>query len=512
MADSTSSQGALNERLDFIGMDQRARESLRRLRPLIVQAIVPALTAFYDKVRATPETRRFFTDEKHIAGAKERQEQHWGIIAAADYAEDYVENVKKVGRTHARIGLEPRWYIGGYAVVIEQLIHAVLKQKSRGFLRLTRGRPEDMAEGLSNLIKAAMLDMDLAISVYIETLDDQRRRAEEAARDAIKQEREFVANSIGVGLAKLAAKDLTYRMSETMPEAYRALQGDLNAAIAHLEEAMARVTVSSATIRVGAQEISTAADDLGRRTEQQAAGLEETSAALSEITKTVSDIAGSAGQADQIVVAAKDKAEKSRVVVRQAVDAMNDIQKSSQAIGKIISVIDDMAFQTNLLALNAGVEAARAGDAGRGFAVVAAEVRALAQRSAEAAKEIKGLILASATQVERGVQLVRETDASLEQIAGQVTETEKAVSRIAVGAKQQATALHEVNVAMNQMDQVTQQNAAMAQESTAACRSLSQETDRLGDQVDQFRVGESSRRDADALPAKGREPRRRPAA
>jgi methyl-accepting chemotaxis protein len=402
-----------------------------------------------------------------------------------------VNGVLKLGQTHARIGLEPRWYIGGYALVIEQLIHAIVKEQWPRLLQMAKSRPEGVAEALSVLVKAAMLDMDFAISVYLETLDGQRRRAEEAGQEAIQQERAIVANSIGVGLARLAAKDLTYRMSSDLPEAYRKLQTDFNEAIGQLEEAMQSVTGSTNAIHSGTEEISTAADDLSRRTEQQAASLEETAAALEEITTTVKKSAEGASHARQVVAAADEDARKSALVVRQAVEAMDAIAKSAQQISQIIGVIDEIAFQTNLLALNAGVEAARAGDAGRGFAVVASEVRALAQRSAEAAKEIKGLITASTRQVEQGVKLVGETGKSLERIMGQVTEINEVVGEIAAGAKEQATGLGEVNTAVNLMDQVTQQNAAMVEESTATTHSLSQEIAQLSDLIGQFQVGQT---------------------
>ena len=197
-----------------------------------------------------------------------------------------------------------------------------------------------------------------------------------------------------------------------------------------------------------------------------------------------------ANHARQVVAAADEDAKKSAVVVRQAVEAMDAIAKSAQQISQIIGVIDEIAFQTNLLALNAGVEAARAGDAGRGFAVVASEVRALAQRSAEAAKEIKGLISASTAQVDHGVKLVAETGKSLERILAQVTEINARRRRHRRRrARSRPPGSSEVNTAINQMDQVTQQNAAMVEESTAASHSLSQETEQLSGLIGQFQVG-----------------------
>ena len=320
--------------------------------------------------------------------------------------------------------------------------------------------------------------------------------AERATRETHEAEQRAKAEQavalLGAGLAKVAAKDLTYRMSSDIPEAYRKLQSDFNTAIAQLEEAMTGVTGRTDAIHLGAREISTAADDLSRRTEQQAASLEQTAAALNEITATVRQAATGAIHAREVVGAARSDAEKSGVVVAKAVAAMGDIAKSSQQISQIIGVIDEIAFQTNLLALNAGVEAARAGDAGRGFAVVASEVRALAQRSAQAAKEIKGLISTSAAQVGQGVELVAETGRSLERIMAQVTEINRVVGEIAAGTKEQSSGLDEVNIAITQMDQVTQQNASMVEELTAASHSMSLESEQLASLIGQFQVGRPS--------------------
>ncbi len=321
----------------------------------------------------------------------------------------------------------------------------------------------------------------------------ERERNEQAQREAIEQERVIVADSIGVGLAKLAAKDLAYRMASDIPDAYRMLQADFNGAIGQLEQVMRVVAGNTSAVQAGTQEISAAADDLSRRTEQQAASLEETAAALEEITATVKKSAEGATRAREAVAAADVDAKKSSLVVRQAVGAMDEIARSAGQISQIIGVIDEIAFQTNLLALNAGVEAARAGDAGRGFAVVASEVRALAQRSAEAAKEIKTLISASAMQVNHGVKLVGETGKSLERMMAQVTEINAIVAEIAAGAKEQATGLAEVNTAINQMDQMTQQNAAMVEQSTAAMQTLAQQTGDLAKLVGGFRLAQEAK-------------------
>ena len=316
----------------------------------------------------------------------------------------------------------------------------------------------------------------------------ERADAEAERAEAARQQAEVVG-AIADGLDRLAHGDLVSRLDRAFSPDYEKLRADFNGALAKLQQTLSVVAQNGGAIRSGTGEISTAADDLSRRTEQQAASLEETAAALDEITATVRRTAEGAAQAKAAVLKAKAGAEDSGRIVRQAVEAMNGIERSSAQITQIIGVIDEIAFQTNLLALNAGVEAARAGDAGRGFAVVASEVRALAQRSADAAREIKGLIAASRGEVERGVDLVGRTGTALDRIVSEVADIALAVAEISASAQEQASGLDQVNTAINQMDQVTQQNAAMVEESTAASRALASETDELMRLIGHFQVG-----------------------
>jgi len=286
--------------------------------------------------------------------------------------------------------------------------------------------------------------------------------------------------AIAQGLSRLAKGDLQQRLDTPLSGKFEPLRLDFNRSVEALEKMTTSIAVSASTIQSGAGEISAAADDLSRRTEQQASSLEETAAALEEITATVKKTAEGAKHARDVVANAKVDADKSGAVVREAMAAMTGIDKSSKQISQIIGVIDEIAFQTNLLALNAGVEAARAGEAGRGFAVVASEVRALAQRSAEAAKEIKGLISTSTAQVDQGVLLVTQTGQALERIVAQVMEINDVIVNIAASAGEQATGLQQVNTAVADMDQVTQKNAAMVEETTAASHALVGEAGELG--------------------------------
>jgi methyl-accepting chemotaxis protein len=317
---------------------------------------------------------------------------------------------------------------------------------------------------------------------------DQKLRGTEAAFELAGRDQQAVVDGITAALSRLARGDLTVRFSQQVATTYQALKDDFNAAVETLQTAMQAIAATTQGVRSGAGEITSASDDLSRRTEQQAASLEQTAAALDEITAAVRKTAEGATAASAVVGQARQDAERSGIVVRDTIAAMSGIETSSRQIGNIIGVIDEIAFQTNLLALNAGVEAARAGEAGRGFAVVATEVRALAQRSADAAKEIKGLISASGGQVESGVRLVGETGKSLDRIVEQVKRLNGLVTDIAASAQEQATGLNEVNTAVNQMDQVTQQNAAMVEEATAASHSMAREAEALAGLVSQFEI------------------------
>jgi methyl-accepting chemotaxis protein len=489
-APQTASQNPdIARRLDYLGLDEAALKRLRSLKPFIEKEMGPALDKFYAIVRKSPEVSHLFSSESHMNHAKEAQLGHWTSIAAGDFTGGYAAKVQTIGRVHARIGLEPRWYIGGYALIVEHLLTEAVRSlwpKGGLFSRPEVG-PEEFAARFSSLLKAMFLDMDLSISVYQDTSDVTKQQAVQA--QVLAEERQLVSDSFGAALKRISDGDLTARITGALPEAYEALRDDFNHAISTLAQAIGNIGAGAGSIHLSAREIASASDDLAKRTERQAANLEETAAAVEQVTTTVRQTAQSANEANALVMAARDNAQRSGEVVEEAITAMGEIQASSAAIANIIEVIDEIAFQTNLLALNAGIEAARAGEAGRGFAVVASEVRALAQRCADAAKDIQNLIAKSHGQVEDGVRSVGEVAQSLRQIVSQVVEVSAVFNTIRASTAEQATGLQAVNQAVNAMDQITQQNAAMVEQANAASQALTAESASIAAQLSAFRTG-----------------------
>ncbi|TWB15880.1 methyl-accepting chemotaxis sensory transducer with Cache sensor [Rhizobium sp. ERR 1071] len=331
----------------------------------------------------------------------------------------------------------------------------------------------------------ALADRQAAQELEISNEREQNLRQQQ---DEAREQARVVA-VIGKSLEELARGDLTVRCGD-LGASYAGLRNNFNEALSHLEAAMGRVNAKGNDIGLSKEEIRRASNELSQRTERQAASLEETSAALDELTVAVRQTAEGADEASKRVHAVSAEASRSDAVVAQAIEAMSGIEKSSAEIGKIIGVIDEIAFQTNLLALNAGVEAARAGESGKGFAVVAQEVRELAQRSAAAAKEIKDQIARSSGQVDQGVRLVGEAGEALKRISGQIKAANEIVSKIAHSASEQDTTLRSISSSMNQLDAATQQNAAMAEETTASAETLAADTEDLLALIRGFRVNE----------------------
>jgi len=390
------------------------------------------------------------------------------------------------------------WLIGALSRPVEAMTRA-MGRLAGGDLNVAIpaiGRRDEigrMADAVLTFKQNAEEKVRLEADAEVQRAAAEQARIAQAERDAeAARQQAQVVDGIAAGLDRLSSGQLAYRLNTAFAPEYEKLRADFNGAMAKLQDVMRVIVDRSSAIGASAHEISQASDDLSRRTEQQAASLEETAAALEQITATVARSAEGAIEAGGVVDGARHEAMEGQAVVGRAIVAMGEIEQSSNEIGNIIGVIDEIAFQTNLLALNAGVEAARAGEAGRGFAVVASEVRALAQRSAEAAKEIKTLISASGRQVGEGVALVGDTGHALERIAEQITRLTAIAREISASSQEQSSGLQQVNIAVAQMDQVTQQNAAMVEESTAASHSLAQDARELDRMMGQFSLEEAA--------------------
>ncbi|ACM37670.1 MULTISPECIES: methyl-accepting chemotaxis protein [Rhizobium/Agrobacterium group] len=349
-----------------------------------------------------------------------------------------------------------------------------------------RAKSDDLQSSMS-VVVAAAADGDFSKRIGTHYDDANLDRFANNINELIASVERGVTETRRV-IANLASGDLSQEMQGQFRGAFGELQANVNTTFERLRDTISSIRHKTDAISGSTGQLSNATNELSMRTEKQAAALEETSAALDEITVVVRGSSERAQEASRIVTEATENAAQSAVVVREAVDAMGRIENASKEISTIINVIDEISFQTNLLALNAGVEAARAGEAGKGFAVVAQEVRELAQRSANAAKDIKALITKSGHEVEGGVKLVQKTGEALAKIESRVLTINDHIHSIANAAKEQATGLHEINAAINQMDQVTQQNAAMVEETSASTHSLSDEAQSLVGLLSHFKI------------------------
>ena len=486
----------LARRLAFIQFGPEAESRIRDVKEILTSALPAALDAFYDRVGAFPETKSFFANAAQMDGAKKRQLGHWDKIASGAFDQSYVEAVSAVGRVHAHIGLEPRWYIGGYSLILEKLITSVIEARwpKSTFGSKLPGSAERSAE-IAAVIKAAMLDMDYAISVYLEASEAARLKAEAEAQ-AIEQakaaERDAAVGSVTAGLAALAEGDLTYRIAADIPQEYGQIRDYFNHAMDKLGEMVATIKANSGNLSASSREINAGAQDLSSRTEEQASALQQSAATTEELAASVKTSSEASRRTAALADEATSVARTGGIIVKDAIEAMARIEQASKKISEITSVIDGIAFQTNLLALNAAVEAARAGDAGRGFAVVASEVRALAQRSADAAKDITGLISSSDAEVAGGVKLVRQAGDTLDQIVAASAKVSATVQEIAGASKEQASGIDEMSRTVSHMDEITQQNAALAEQSAASARTLLDQIEQLNQMVAAFRTQESS--------------------
>ncbi len=455
----------LQERLEFYQLS-KSQGQMRRISRRLRTPLNAALDRLYALAGKT-KLANFFRDADHIAHARQLQFDHWLSLFSEGFNEQYHERAVRIGNVHARVGLEPKWYIAGYAVVLDT---AVRKMIAPGIWSLLPWRRR-LAADIAIMVKASLVDMDLALSTYFE-------RSEE-------QVREVVLGQMGTALSALSAGDLSARMAG-LPPKFSRIEQNFNAAMEALSATMTTVVDGVSSMSTAMSEITTGTNDLAIRTERQAASVEETATAMQHVTTGLRENSKQIQQASATVQRTRQDAEAGSGVISRAVSAMGEIEASSQQISQIVSLIDGIAFQTNLLALNAGVEAARAGESGKGFAVVANEVRALAMRSADAASEIKQIISASTSQVADGVRLVGDAGDMLHRISSGVVDLSVMLEGVSNKAIAQTSSLTQINATIVEIDKITQANAALVEENSAATTSAADQTATIAAAAERF--------------------------
>ncbi len=468
----------LTERLEYYGLDPHDPD-FKSVAAAIKRFIEPTLNGFYRELQTRDELARKFVDAASMERARRAQARHWTGAFTDGLDDAFLQRSNHIGEVHARIGLEPKWYVGSYARILNDLLLQMIAPGWKRYLPWKRAE----ARRIAALVKVSLLDMDVALSSYFWDISNKVNSLNAVLGDA---------------LASLAAGKLDIAVVDLPPE-YARVAADFNATVAALRDTISTVVHGVNAISSGSSEIRTASDDLAQRTEEQAANLEEAAAAVTEVLKQVQQTREDASIARQTIRESNATADEGSQIVAEAAVAMDQIERSSQNIANIVGVIESISFQTNLLALNAGVEAARAGESGRGFAVVANEVRALALRCSTSAEEIKALVTETSEQVSSGVNLVTKTGNAFAAITQAVAALTKAVEGIAASTEAQSESLAQINKVVSDIDRSTQQNAAMAEECNAAAASLAREADGLRRTVSAFEVGEAARGEPDAL-------------
>lgn len=459
MADDT------HDNIAFFGLSRGKSRHFPAIQASLRRRGTRALDRVYAAISARPALSRLFGSGDRMQHARSRQLEHWTRLFTTGIDSEFVASATRIGEIHAKIGLEPSWYIGAYAMMVEELIADLIGHR--------RWRnPRETSEIVATLVKSSMYDMQLAVSTYFE---------------AESRERSAAMAKVGSALTGIAAGDLETPLTG-VGDRFHQLQEDFEKMRTAMRAAMAEVADAAQVIDTGSAEIAQASEDLAQRTEQQASGVQQSASAMEEIAATVTGTARGVVEMRRVASDASSEANGGREIIAEAEAAMAALEQSSSEIGAIIGLIDGIAFQTNLLALNAGVEAARAGESGRGFAVVASEVRALAQRAADAAGDIKQRISGSSAHVRASVELVGRAGKALTIIAERIGEVNNLVADIDTASREQATAVAEVNQSIGYTDRATQQNAAMVEQSAAAARSLSGEAARLATLVGRFSV------------------------
>ncbi|MCA1403839.1 globin-coupled sensor protein [Ensifer sp. IC3342] len=478
--------GSLLERLRFAGLDEDGCALLRHHRQALSPRINLALRDLFQRFQTHPEAARHFDSDRQLDRLHDLQSSHWNVLTDARFDGLYAERVKVLADTEGRMGLDPRWQVASHAVVLEHLLSGLIDDAwPNSLLPFGKARKKELRDLVAALVRTTFVDAEIAVSLRFNALRQQhQRQLAEQRRDDETEVSDLFANF----LQALGDGDLAARLPADASDAYQPIVTRLNASLDQIQAAVQSADERSSAAEAMVSELHARTAEFSGRAGGEADALSRQAAALGGMTERMQAGSARIGETEAKANETRIAVERSGEIAGQAISAMADIEASAEKIGQIIGVIDEIAFQTNLLALNAGIEAARAGESGRGFAVVAQEVRALAQRSGEAAREIKQLVGGTKAQVEAGVEMVGRTQDAISSIVEQVISINAAVSGIARDAEDQVSDLRAATTEIGGISQAMQQSAALAQNAANSSDDLLGIIEELGRTIHKFRL------------------------
>lgn len=465
--------------LTFIKFDDKQRDAMRMIHDLLDQELPIALDIFYDQVNNYPDIQSFFSSQEQISHARDGQIAHWKNISKADFGIDYTNKVRAIGKVHARIGLDPNLYVGSYSIILDHLIRSIfIFFPSQGRFFSKKSSSEQFSNALSALCKAVLLDISLSISVYLEESEKEREKARIEIITREKKQENLIKN-LKIGLRALAKGDLGFRFETPFESEFEELREDFNSAACTLASTLEKIPNSIVTLENGIEEISHASDDFARRTEHQATDLSEMAASVQSVSMGVEQTARNMFEANRAAEDIKKAGVASNHIAQDTLATMRKIEESSMEISSIINLIDQITAQTRILSINASIEASKSGEFGRGFAIISEQIRNLANRSAISSEKIRIIILNSADHIHSGVKFVDSINVSLKDMTHKICNISRVMSQVCDLSQEQAHNLSVINQTIANINQTTQQNAAMVEQSNAATHTFSQEAKSL---------------------------------